>query len=212
MKKVFLSSAFAAAAATLLVNSPAKALCLTSNSANNCTTFNPSSSSSVVYGGYTDGGFTSNDRLTDISFYSTSITAGLPITLTNIAYSLDGTTFVTTGLTATSYTITANGAAGSGTNLLNAFNIPGGIGSNFKLQFTIPASVGFAPTDGSATISAYIRNQQASGPALPQTQTRDSAAYIAPPSSGVPGPLPLMGAAAAFGFSRKLRQRISIAA
>jgi hypothetical protein len=33
----------------------------------------------------------------------------------------------------------------------------------------------------------------------------------APPSTPVPGPLPLFGAAAAFGFSRKLRKRIKLA-
>jgi MYXO-CTERM domain-containing protein len=33
----------------------------------------------------------------------------------------------------------------------------------------------------------------------------------APPSSKVPGPLPLLGAGAAFGFSRRLRQRVKFA-
>jgi hypothetical protein len=31
------------------------------------------------------------------------------------------------------------------------------------------------------------------------------------PATSVPGPLPLFGAAAAFGFSRKLRKRIKLA-
>ena len=213
MKKVFLSTAFAtAAAASLLVSAPAKAACVGSATGNNCTTFNPSSPSAVIYSAYVDAGFVANDRLTDISFYATNVTLGLPVTLTNIAYSLDGTNFVSTGLSATSYTITANGLPGSGTNLLTAFNLPGAIGSNFKLQYTIPTIAGFAPTDGSATIAAYVRNQQSTGPALPQTQTRDSAAFVAPTSSSVPTPLPLIGAGAAFGFSRKLRSRISLTA
>jgi hypothetical protein len=213
LKKIILASAFATAtAASIFVASPVKAACTSSNSANNCVTFDPSSASSVVYAGYNDGGFTANDRLTDISFYSNNITSGFDITLTNIAYSLDGTNFITTGLSSTSYTLTANGVAGSGTNLLAPFNIGSPIGSNFKLRFEIPAISGFTPTDGTAAIAAYVRNQKSSGPALPQTQTRDSAAYIAPTSAGVPGPLPLIGAAAAFGFSRKLRRRISIAA
>jgi hypothetical protein len=32
---------------------------------------------------------------------------------------------------------------------------------------------------------------------------------MAAPPTGAPGPLPVIGAAAAFGFSRKLRQRIT---
>jgi len=34
-------------------------------------------------------------------------------------------------------------------------------------------------------------------------------AFIGPPSAAVPGPLPLFGAAAAFGWSRRMRRRIS---
>jgi hypothetical protein len=32
----------------------------------------------------------------------------------------------------------------------------------------------------------------------------------APPAANVPGPLPLFGAAAAFGYSRRLRRRVSL--
>ena len=39
---------------------------------------------------------------------------------------------------------------------------------------------------------------------------RTSFAAVQPPASSVPGPLPLFGAAAAFGFSRKLRSRIKV--
>jgi hypothetical protein len=210
MKKLVIASAFAAvSASSVLLSSPAKAACTTGmGTTNNCILFDPATPSNVVYGNYIDGGWTMNDRLTDISFYSTNVTSGLPITLSNIAYSLDGTNFVTTGLSSTTYTINANGAPGSGTNLLTPFNIGTQIGTTFKIRFTIPAVAGFAPTDGSATIGAYARNQQSTGPALPQTQTRDSAAYQSPATSAVPGPLPLFGAAAAFSFSRKARQRI----
>jgi hypothetical protein len=211
MKKLFIAGALAiASASSVALSSPAKAACTLDNSpTNNCTTFNPNSASNVVYGNYIDGGWVANDRLTNISFYSTNITAGLPITLTNIAYSLDGTNFITTNLSSTSYTITANGAPGSGTNLLTAYNLGGAIGNTFKLRYDIPAIPGLMPTNGMATIAAYAGNEQSSGPPLPQNQTRDSAAYItSTPTSAVPGPLPLIGAAAAFSFSRKARQRI----
>ena len=32
----------------------------------------------------------------------------------------------------------------------------------------------------------------------------------APPAAAVPGPLPLLGAGAAFGFSRRLRRRVAL--
>jgi hypothetical protein len=34
-------------------------------------------------------------------------------------------------------------------------------------------------------------------------------AFLGPPTAAVPGPLPLFGAAAAFGWSRRLRKRIA---
>ena len=211
MKSLFLASALATAAASaVLVTSPAQAACTTSVAGNNCALFNPTSPSNAVYSGYTDAGWATNDRLTDISFYSTSVTSGFPITLTDIAYSLDGTNFATTNLTSTSYTIAANGVPGSGTNLLTAFNIGSPIGTSFKLRFTIPSVVGFVPTDGSGSIGAFVRNQRSTGPVLPQTQTRDSSAFYSPTKT--PSPLPLIGAGAAFGFSRKLRRRISMTA
>ena len=43
------------------------------------------------------------------------------------------------------------------------------------------------------------------------THVYAQATPYAPPSTPVPGPLPLFGAAAAFGFSRKLRKRIKLA-
>jgi hypothetical protein len=50
--------------------------------------------------------------------------------------------------------------------------------------------------------------QTSTGPNEPQVWAQ--ATPLAPPAAPVPGPLPLFGAAAAFGFSRKLRKRIKL--
>jgi len=56
-----------------------------------------------------------------------------------------------------------------------------------------------------APIGAYV-----SWLSLPPTNPESTWAQVAPMSApGAPGPLPVIGAAAAFGFSRKLRQRIT---
>lgn len=177
----------------------------------NCEMFDPTTASNVIYGGYTDSVWVANDRITDISFSSSMITAGFPINLSNISYSIDGgATFITTGLSSTSYSITANGLPGSGTNLLTPFTLSGAIADKFQLKFTIDANPSIAPVDGMSSVVAYARNQKSVGPSFtPQTQTRESHPYIAPASTAVPGPLPIFGAAAAFSFSRKARKRIS---
>lgn len=177
----------------------------------NCEMFDPTTASNVVYAGYTDSVWITNDRITDIRFSSSNITAGFPINLSNIRYSTDGgATFTTSGLSSTTYSITANGLPGSGTNLLTAFNLAGPIADKFQLAFTIDANPSIAPVDGMSSIVAFVRNQKSVGPSFtPQTQTRESHPYIAPASTAVPGPLPIFGAAAAFSFSRKARKRIS---
>jgi MYXO-CTERM domain-containing protein len=52
----------------------------------------------------------------------------------------------------------------------------------------------------------------ASGQITGITNTFTTTAPTPPPASGVPGPLPLLGAGAAFGFSRRIRSRIKAAA
>jgi len=49
------------------------------------------------------------------------------------------------------------------------------------------------------------------GPNEPLVWAQATPTPLAPPAAPVPAPLPLFGAAAAFGFSRKLRKRIKLA-
>ena len=209
VKKIILASAFATAtAASIFVASPVKAACLTGTAGNNCATFNGVGNSNVVYNAFTDGVFKANTKITDISFDFIGITGVFPITLSNLKYSFDD--FATAGTTFNGDTYTATGA-GVGSDILGGtVNAPGGvIGDNFAVSFTIPAGT-YTPTTGSRFIRMKVGSDNATD-TLPQDQTRLSVP-VASPSAAVPGPLPLFGAGAAFGFSRKLRRRISVTA
>ncbi len=210
MKKIILASAFAtAAAASIFVSSPVKAACLTTSAGNNCATFNGVGNSDVVYNAFTDGVFSTNAKITDISFDLVGITGAFPITLSNLKYSFDN--FATAGTTFNSGSYTATGA-GIGPDILGGIvNAPGGvIGTNFAVSFTIPAGT-YTPTTGTRFLRINVGSNNAAD-TLPQTQTRSSTPVASPSTAQTPGPLPLVGAAAAFGFSRKLRRRISVAA
>ena len=201
---------FAAAAATsgtIFFQAPAQAGCLSTSAGTNCLTFNQSSPSLAIDRAYTDADFISNTRLDDIRFYQNGFTSGLPITLTDIAYSLNnGTTWLTTNLSSTSYTI-APGFTDetNSTNLLTSPVV--GAQNMVQLRFTIPTTPTLAPAG--KRIVSFLANSGTS----PQTQTRTHTLNDdTPPSAATPGPLPLLGAGAAFGFSRRLRSRLRIAA
>lgn len=70
---------------------------------------------------------------------------------------------------------------------------------NSTLSFTIPAGV----ASNGNTITARISYNDTDA-----IQTNTSSAVLLTAATSVPGPLPLLGVAAAFGFSRKLRKRI----
>jgi hypothetical protein len=83
-------------------------------------------------------------------------------------------------------------SSNNGTNWTNytTSNTSGGLGSNNVYGVYASGSSIYAATDGGLSIA----------------QQSD------PTPSAVPGPLPLFGAASAFGFSRKLRRRLRAAA
>ena len=213
-------AAATAASAPVFFQAPAQAACLTTNgSATNCATFDQTTASNVVDGGYTDTVFVANNRTDRIAFYHSGFTSGLPITLTGIFYSLDGgTTWSDSNITGATgsggtYTITSAYISGdpalipsgfAGPNLLSGPIL--GSQANVQLKFTIPTgSLG-----GSGfSLTSYIGNST-NGTTTPQTQTRTH--ILAAPPAATPGPLPLLGAGAAFGLSRRIRTRIRVVA
>jgi hypothetical protein len=143
-----------------------------------------------------------NNRLDQIKFFqNTGFTAGLPIVLTDIEY-FNGTSWTTSGLSATTYNVSAGSALGA-TNLLTAsqtFNQ-----SLFKLRYTIAANPTLTGVDGAA-FESYARNSN--NGATQQSQTRIHELVTSTPPTTAPSPLPIFGASAAFGFSRRLRKQI----
>jgi len=198
------SSAFAFGAA------PANAACTTvgPGTGQNCTVFDPTSSTNLEGFGYTDQNFILNDILTSIRFGTQDGASDLnftptPITITGIAYSVDnGANWSTTGID-TSISLSSGGLS---SNILTGGNVDTGVawGSNFRVRFTVPSLT----TSNAGQLSVRVSSDGAAGA---QSQTRLFTSTVTPgtPSSGVPGPLPLLGAGAAFGFSRSMRRRIA---
>ena len=93
-------------------------------------------------------------------------------------------------------------AVGTGLGGPNSFGPPGG-GPFFA--YRLNGGPQFSFRSGSGTI-------QSTGPLLSSSSAVWAQATLySSPAASVPGPLPLFGAAAAFGFSRKLRKRIQVA-
>ena len=73
---------------------------------------------------------------------------------------------------------------------------------------TTPGFVSYPVNLASDTFTATLDGLSGSG----AQQVSSTYAVVDAPTSAVPGPLPIFGAAAAFGFSRKVRNRIKAAA
>ena len=210
MKKLFLATALSLAGAScFLLISPSKAACLTTSGTSNCATFDPATPSTAEYFAFNDGDFIMGEKITALRINAGPDLSGVyPITITNIFYSWDaGVTYTQAGLSQTSFTLTSPGQ--TGTDLLPIDQIkPGGgtIGLNqFRIKYTLPAGT-YTPLGtgiGDNYIQAFVASNKINN-SLPQTQTRIST----PVQVSVPGPLPLLGVSAAFGFSRRLRKRI----
>jgi hypothetical protein len=122
----------------------------------------------------------------------------------------------------------------SGTNEFRRFssNLTGDVDTNWALSVSATNAVGLGisetpsyPSLGQSAVtpnvnfvpntitSAFMNTLQAdeNGSGVTQFANRLDQMVDIPPTT-VPGPLPLVGAAAAFGFSRKLRNRIKLAA
>jgi hypothetical protein len=120
------------------------------------------------------------------------IKAGLPILQASSNATVGGIPPIGTGSTNVTSTILGlNGGTLTSTN-----------GAPVSSQFTVPVtstSVStFFSTTGTGAINSFIVEFTSGNPV--------------PPPSLVPGPLPILGAGAAFGFSRRLRRRINTSA
>jgi len=194
--------AAAASSAFVIGAAPSKAACLSSSSVTTCATFTPPSAfQGVVDKAYTDTQFVANNRLDEIKFTQNGGFTGLPIVLTDIEY-FNGTSWTTSGLSDTTYNVSAVSALGA-INLLTTSQTFDQ--SKFELRYTIAANPSLTGIAGAA-FESYARNS-ANG-ATQQSQTRTHELVTTPPTTA-PSPLPIFGASAAFGFSRSMRRRIA---
>lgn len=177
----------------------ARAACIGGNDA--CTTFTPSTVSTPAgVGAFTGtGSAIVSDPFTQAQIrFAVSNFTGSPFTISGISLAGPG---IGAPISLGSVNVTGNSTFATGfvnlTTPVTSFNFD----PSSKISFTIPAGV----VNVGATIGASIRYMSAD----PNNN------YIVTSSQGfsttavVPGPLPLVGAGVAFGFSRRLRRRIA---
>lgn len=167
------------------------------------------------------GGFTFN--LTGFSGFSAldAITFSNPTT-TQFRYSLQGNTVWTSGAKVLNYSLTA--PSGKLLNVhtasLSSATITPGNGkfdvtgtnsatANMTNNNTMSGVVNYPVHLASDTFTATLSDISGGGV---ETIQSSYGVVDAPPTPPVPGPLPIFGAAAAFGFSRKVRNRLKAAA
>ena len=177
-----------------------QAACVSSSPGNNCAIFTVSSASPATFDGFSDLGFAANPLISEISFLVSGYTSPTPFHFTSVEYSFTGApaSFVSLG------TATVAIPPGSTGNLLGGpIAAPGGVvGTDFTVKATLPAGVD--PLSFGNFLEVKVVSNNGTG-TLPQSQTRLS---VAVPDIQVPGPLPILGAATAFGYSRKIRSKI----
>jgi hypothetical protein len=195
-----------------LIQAPSKAMCLTAQSVppNTCTLFDPTSSSSVnSTGGFTGGG-TPGDMAPGYEqaqvYFRINGTWDTPFTISGISLTGEGITssLVFPDLVIPTPSSMPSSATGTLPQNLNVL-IPTGTSINFAnntLSFTIPANVANISSNFSS-ISASLRYLSISG-----TESVTSTRVQFTATTPTPGPIPILGLLPAFGFTRRLRQRI----
>lgn len=179
-----------------------RAACLPTDPSSICTTFDPSTPSNIsATGGINETLNSAGDYVKARVVFSITGTWATPVTLTGIQLAGDG--------------ISGTVTLGDGSLLLSQVNtlyftsftsnfasIDSANLNNSRLTFTIPGST----ASPGASIQALIQYSDSNGLQVGTSGTFFTSTSASP--SPVPGPLPILGAAAAFGFSRKLRRRI----
>ncbi len=190
-------AALAVGSSVLLSAPEAKALCIDGN--NVCTTFDPVSDSTPDVGGFTGTG-TGTTAYNNVGVQFTVAGGPLPVTLRNVRVSGTGLPggffdlgdFEATGPSPFTDTVSSG-------NLTTIATGPALDLANYTLSFEIPAGLNLG-----TSISSSIFFNRNSG----LTPVFSSTAFT---TTAVPGPLPILGAGAAFGFSRSLRRKIKLA-
>lgn len=202
--------AAAASSAVVFGIAPAKAACLPSDPSATCATFDPSSASNIAeYTGFS-GTYTNDTPLTRVRvLFQATGTFNLPFNITNITLFGDGLNPAGEALSDVSITSTGlEGAQGGISGFITGLNLNSQTFANSKLSFTIPSGV--ASAGSGATLTAFINYQNATNPTLFANTSGNNftTTVTSGPSVATPAPISILGAGAAFGFSRRLRKQI----
>lgn len=201
-------SALAAGASVLLAAPEAKAACIGGN--NVCLEFNPGSvttPTNVPLGGSVINNsfpFTKARVQFDIIGFE-----NFPFDLTSISVNnAPGLPSSTAFNSVTNITVDSGGSFGlyntNWVNLSSSLTTANFSAAPTTISFSIPAGVGIPNSAQLIARLQYWNAAESVGQARFSTGFTTSAA-------AVPGPLPILGAASAFGFSRSLRRRIKLA-
>lgn len=180
---------------------PAQAACLTTNDQNNCETYNNTGTlPTTATVNFTDSLFASNN------YWQLNSNTSSVANFSNWRYSRNGTTF-----TAFSPSFTTAGAFQVGTIFTTSTTPSAPAGNPFFIRVdlsstaTVGSSFSFnlsSNSDGFTNLNGRLDDSGSNG----LSSASRSFARVADPA--VPGPLPFLGAAAAFGYSRKIRKAI----
>ena len=175
-----------------------------------CTTFDPSSASNPTNIGGFDGGLVlpTGGQLNRfrVNFTIAGYT-GPSFNLTNILVQGDG---ITGSLAVPNVTASGNGTfVSSYVSLTTALTQTQQLNYlNSRISFTIPAGISL----GTAITAELFYASTAETGGIPANSITSGNDFVTTATmSSVPAPLPLLGAGAAFGFSRTLRKRIKAA-
>ena len=193
----------AAATAGVFVSMPAQAACLTTNLQNNCVTYDTTGGTTKAILEYTDVNLQQNN------FWQLTGTTATIANFSDWEYGSNGTTwssfnpgFVTSGAfqAGSIFTTATSPVAPAGNPFYIRVTLSNTASLNDGFQFIVRTN-GNNFTNVSGLLDDDATNNFSG---LTRTFTRVND----PATAATPGPLPLMGAAAAFGYSRKIRKAI----
>lgn len=190
----------------------AKAVCLPPPipNANNCLTFDQTGTTTPTFT-YVDANLNSNGFWQLTSNYGAITQFNISTKgLTNIAWTPVGGAFVSQVFTPAS-----NPSAPILSPVSFTFEIPDGlvpIGGDYDLQLSSNNNDQRVAMTGDLVLDGNLAtNPNGNTYSVSRASIRVDDPVIPPPTDAVPGPLPLLGAGAAFGFSRRLRSRVNAA-
>jgi len=200
-KKFAIAGALGCAAA--FASMPAQAACLTSNAQNNCVTYDTTGGTTRAILEYTDVNLAQNN------YWQITASTSTVANLSNWEYGSNGTNWTSfdPGF-ATSGVFQAGSIFGTGSTPSAPAGNPFYIRVVLSNTATLNASYQFlvrTNNNSITNINGLLDDDSANNFS---SLTRSFTRVNDPSTAATPGPLPLMGAAAAFGYSRKIRKAI----